>query len=116
MGQRMTLWVTTVLLASVAVVAVAATPFDGMYRGTFYPSGAAGQCPPGGDLSVNVVDGVFNVRSSNSTEMVATKVNPDGSFSVQAGVRNVRGTIRGNELTATLTTGGRCTYVWSLKK
>lgn len=122
MSQRMISCLSVLCLVSQAVtsgsVALAATPFDGTYHGTFYASGAGnGRCGAGGDVTVKIVDGTFKVHSSNRNDLVATKVAPDGSFSVQAGARFIHGGIRGNDLTATASdAGGRCTYLWSLKK
>ena len=95
---------------------MAASPFDGVYRGTYTPAGNGNvRCPNGGDFSVVVADGKFTYGGSGEGERVTATVGADGSFSAQSGQRYLRGRIEAGQMTAS-TAGARCNYIWSLKK
>lgn len=94
----------------------AAGPFDGVYRGTYYPAGNGNaRCPDGREFSVTITDNKFTYGGAGDGERVTATVGPDGRFSAQSGQRFLQGTIRNGQLDAS-TSGSRCNYVWSLKK
>ena len=96
--------------------AMAATPFDGVYRGTYYPAGNGNvRCPSGGDFSVTITDGKFTYGGAGDGERVTAIVGADGSFTAQSGQRYLQGKIQAGQMSAS-TSGGRCNYIWSLKK
>ncbi len=95
-----------------SVCALAATPFDGAYKGGSANAGG-GRCPPGSSFDIFVRDGEFTWRTPG--EAIKVKIGPDGSFSGQAGARIVTGRVAGSTMTAT-TTGASCNYTWSLTK
>ena len=94
----------------------AASPFDGTYHGTYTwaGNGNATRCG-GGDMRVTVTDGKFAYTPLGGAGSATATVGPDGSFSAQAGDRYLSGKIQGDQLTGT-TTGGRCNFIWALKK
>lgn len=96
--------------------AQAASPFDGVYRGSYTPSGNGNtRCPAGKDFSVNVVDGKFSYAGAGEGERATASIAADGSFSAQSGQRYLQGKIQSGQMIAT-TSGSRCNYSWSLRK
>ena len=95
---------------------LADTPFDGVYRGTYYPAGNGNaRCPEGKTFSITVTDGKFSYAGAGDGERAIASVGPDGSFSAQSGQRYLQGKIQSGQMTAS-TSGSRCNYIWSLNK
>ena len=98
-----------------AVTAAAATPFDGVYRGSRTVEGVRNRrCDTGQALKIAVVDGQFKwavVRGQPTPVPIAA----DGSFNGRSGRRFIEGRIEGGTLTAH-TKGEYCDYGWSLQR
>jgi hypothetical protein len=108
-------FVLSVVLCAASVVALAAGPYDGLYKGTFTLSGGPlmRRCDPGTGFSLTVRDNQF--RWSGGGETVLVRIAPDGSFSARSGQRFITGRIADGKLIAT-TRSQYCNYDWSLTR
>lgn len=102
---------TAACMMALPLVAVAATPYDGVYKGGNTLNGGGGtRCPAAVTWNVVVRDGKFEWRIGNETAVV--EVRPDGSFTGQSGNRFINGRIANGTLTAA-TSGSTCNYTWA---
>ena len=108
---------TAILLAVAALLAaapaLAATPFDGLYKGGNSSAGGGARCPAGTSFNILVRDGSFDWKLGN--EVAPVRINPDGTFKGQSGARFINGSFADGKMTA-MTTGTNCNYSWSLSR
>ncbi len=73
---------------------------DGLYRGTATTTvNAGGRCSTSGDVNFQVRNGVVT-RRFGPTTLLEAKVQPDGTFSTQAGRTTMAGKVRDGHLEA----------------
>lgn len=108
-------FVLSVVLCVAPMLAQAAGPYDGLYKGAYKLSGGIHieRCDPGTGFSLMVRDNQF--RWSGGGETMAVQIAPDGSFSGRSGRRFIGGRIANGTLTAS-TKGEYCNYDWSLTR
>jgi hypothetical protein len=110
-------WLAVLALAALPTLpAAAASPFDGVYGGTWTHNGGtlgAGRCPDGGGMSLRVTDGSFPWRGGGQPTRV--QIAPDGTFNGQSGQRFISGRVANGKLTAT-TRDQYCVYDWALSR
>ena len=105
-----------------APAAIAAAPssrgastFDGRYTGSSTAAGGGGRylCPPSGDNTTVVRNGVVTGRWNNNP--IQAPVQPDGSFSGASGVGRMNGKIVGDKMEYEIA-GQSCKRTYSLSR
>ncbi len=98
--------------AAVAPVS-ANNPVDGVYRGRSTPVRQSGRCGPFRDPTVRIRNNMI-IRQFGRDRLEAT-VQPDGTFSTQAGRTTMSGTVRDGHLNAEIG-GEHCRYRYNLDR